>query len=147
MRFSTFRALTGILGLAVLSGPAQAESFTLFIYEAPSQMALRDDPGEAGQTYWAGYNQFAANLMQAGVLRGGTALNPRDITTLDTSGRRAGTYGASDRILGGYFVIETSDMSAAEALARQAPAVLTGAIEIHRNAPNPTQSAGMTATH
>ncbi|ESQ75637.1 YciI family protein [Asticcacaulis sp. AC402] len=147
MVFSTLKTLAGVVSLALLAGSAQAETFTLFIYEAPSQFALRNDRSDAGKAYWAGYNQFAASLMQAGALRGGTALDATDVTTLDQSGWHKGTYLDGNKILGGYFIIETDDLAAAQTLAGQAPAVLTGSIQIHRTAPNPTQNADMTGAY
>jgi len=136
----------GLLGLAgvtlMAAAGAQAETYTLLLFEGPGDLAARNDKGAVGQTYWNAYNAYAVKLQSAGVLRGGTALViDGGVATVDVSGSRRAPLSSSDRKLGGYFIIEVTDMAAAEALAKLAPAVLHGAVEIHQNAPNPTMSA------
>ena len=69
LMFKTFAATVLCIGALAV----QAAEFTVFIYEAPHQLAKRTSATDA-ESYWATYNQFAGTLAQAGVLRGDTAL-------------------------------------------------------------------------
>jgi hypothetical protein len=97
------------VALTLAAWPASAETYTLFIYEAPADIALRTDAGPEGAAYWAAYSEFGALLGRDGVVRGGAPLIPQD--------------GAStgELVLGGYFQIETASRAAAEAYAAEAP--------------------------
>jgi hypothetical protein len=125
--------------------PARSDSttrvheYTILIYESDAQLAARTSP-TAGDAYWDAYDRFAGALAQAGVLRGGSALDEHGRTTV------RGT-GSADRAvprarLGGYFVIAVRDRAAAEAWARQAPP-LAVAVEVRPHRPNPHMAAAM----
>ncbi len=108
------RFFPALVALTLAAWPASAETYTLFIYETPSDIALRTDAGPEGTAYWAAYSEFGALLGRDGVVRGGAPLIPRD---------RAGT---GELILGGYFQIETASHAAAEAYAAEAPSSKRG---------------------
>jgi hypothetical protein len=101
-----------VLALGVLAAAAsQAAEFTLLVYERPEDLAMRTD-ATGGKAYWDAYSRFAATLAQAGVLRGGAALaGPRHAAADHRSAR-----------VGGYFVIEATDLDAARRWAHGVPA-------------------------
>ena len=116
-----------------------AQDYTILIYESDAQLATRTSP-TASDAYWTAYDRFASALAQAGVLRGGSALDERVKSTVRGSG-------SADRAvprarLGGYFVIAVPDRAAAEAWARKAPP-LALAVEVRPHRPNPHMSAAM----
>lgn len=104
---------------------ASAAEFTLLIFESPKELARRDSKTEAA-AYWGAYNQFAGELAQAGVLRGGTALD-------------ADTSKTKDSRLGGYFVIDAADLATAKMWAAKAPAAAVS-VEVLPHRANPTMA-------
>ncbi len=108
------RFLPALAVLAVAVLPASAETFTLFIYETPADIALRTDAGAEGAAYWAAYSDYSAELARDGVMRGGAPLIPET------------GIGTGELVLGGYFQIETASRAAAEAYAAEAPSSKRG---------------------
>ena len=106
--------LAALLLVGALASTAQAAEFTLFIYETPEALALRDGQGQASREYWQAYADFGASLAQAGVMRGGAALVPDG--QVQSDGRR----------LGGYFVIDVPSTEHAQEWAGRAPAQRQG---------------------
>jgi hypothetical protein len=109
------------------------QEFTILIYESDAQLAARTSPQQS-DAYWDAYDRFAGELAQAGVLRGGSALDEARRATVRGSG-------TADRAvpkarLSGYFVIEVADQAAAEMWGRKAPA-LASAVEVRPHRPNP----------
>lgn len=94
----------------LLPAVADAAPFTLFVFEAPRELARRADPGPDGAAYWAEYAAFGQRLAEAGVLRGGSAIVP------------AAGLADGDAPLGGYFTLEADDRAGAERWAAEAPA-------------------------
>jgi hypothetical protein len=116
--------------LLALAPAAQAAEYTLFIYESPEALALRDAPGDAGLAYWNAYAEFAASLAEAGVMRGGAALEPD------------GQVHADGRRLGGYFVIDVASTELAQQWAARAPANRQGGRVVYVAAiPSPAMPA------
>ena len=107
--------------LAMLATPAMAEDYTLIIHESPDQLALRSDPGPKGVAYWAGYAKIGQALAQAGVSKGGAALDHGPATT------------GTDPI-GGYFIIAVPDRATAAAWAAKIPAARVD-VQLHIPAP------------
>ena len=113
------------IALSTLAGPpATAAEFTLMIHEPPSELALRNDASPRGQAYWDDYAAAGKLLETAGVLRGGAALGSPDGASLAST--QASAEESTGTRLGGYFVIDVADMSAALAWARRIPAVSRG---------------------
>ena len=108
------RFLPALAALALAALPAAAETYSLFIYETPADIALRSDTGPDGAAYWQAYSDFGAVLGRDGVVRGGAPLIPE-------SEARTG-----ELLLGGYFQIETASRAAAEAYAAEAPSSKRG---------------------
>lgn len=94
-----------LLAPLLLAAPATAADFTILIYETPRAIAVRADPGPAGQAYWARFATYGKALTDGGVLRGGAALAP--------AGRGAPS---------GYFQIAADSPAQARAWAAKAPA-------------------------
>lgn len=130
MRHILRHKLALVIGFAsLMAAPVMAEPFTLLVFESPEAISTRDDTGAKGQAYWAGYNRFAKNLIEAGALRGGTALA---VSKEALPQRRDG------RELGGYFIIDAPSLAAAKALAATVPSELGAVIEVRRAVVNPT---------
>lgn len=133
-----FMPILAAAGFAVSATHAVAEPFTLLIYEAPAQLALRGDTGAEGQTYWKAYGDFARQAQDAGILRGGAALHDGlQATTLQSGTRREAVFGTSPLPLSGYFQIDVADRQAALDWAARLPAAATGAVEIRQGYPAP----------
>jgi hypothetical protein len=109
--------------LALTAGPACAEPFVLVIYETADQLALRDDPGDAGKVYWGGFAAFGAKAQAAGILRGGAALTPVPVATIGTLEPAALTFS-------GFFQIDVPTVAEAESWAAKVPAAATGAVSV-----------------
>jgi hypothetical protein len=121
---------SAILALALTSAPALADTFVLLIHEHPDQIALRSDPGTAGQAYWGAYAAWGQEAAAAGILRGGAAMVPVPVAVL-------GTPGAGALVLGGFFQIDVASASEAQAWAARLPAAATGAVEVRAIIPAP----------
>ncbi len=131
--------------LALAFTASDAAEFALLIHESPAQLKLRTDTTAAGQAYWGAYAQFGKQLKDAGILRGGGALQT-DAATQTVKLRagkeqlKAGPNARAPEQLGGYFIIDVADMTSALKWAKQAPAADSGAVEVRPLYPVP---AGM----
>lgn len=138
-----------ILTFLFLAGLAPAEQFTLLIYETKSDFAARTDPAKAAK-YWDAYGKLGAELQQAGVLRGGSALQAGDtaktVTVRNGSGAaRNGAYANSPNSLSGFFLIEVPNLAAAIAWAEKFPAASSAAVEVRPTVPNPSMKSAPTS--
>ena len=117
--------------LSTAAAPA-APMFTILIFERASDLAKRTGP--AADAYWTAYDDFAAALAKAGVLRGGSALSEREKATIRGTGSAdAAVRGAR---LGGYFVIQAASLADARRLAEAAPSFAV-AVEVRPHRDNP----------
>jgi hypothetical protein len=117
---------------------AYAAPFTLFIYETPAQLSLRDAASPAGQAYWAAWSDYAEALAKAGIVRGGSALVVEGgAITVSPTGDRDGPVAPSGLTLGGYFQIDVIDLAAAADWARKAP-VGDGEVSVRTGFAGPT---------
>lgn len=108
--------------------------YALLVYEAESDMALRNDPVKAPD-YWASWMGFSQMLVESGVMRGGNGLElPATATRVALrDGKRQvqdGPFITSKEQFGGYFIIETPDLETALALAAKCPAAPNGWVEV-----------------
>jgi hypothetical protein len=118
--------------------PATAAPFTLFIYETPAQLALREAATPAGQAYWAAWSSYAEALAKAGIVRGGSALVVAGgAITVSATGDRDGPAAPSGLTLGGYFQIDVADLAVAADWARKAP-VGDGAVDVRTGFAGPS---------
>jgi hypothetical protein len=116
-----------VAAAALLMGTASAapaREYTLMIYERGDQLALRNDAGPKGQAYWSAFAGIGQDMAKAGVLRGGSPLDPPPSdTTLKLSG---------------YLIVDVADTAAAQAWAAKIPAAATGRIDIYPHAASKT---------
>jgi|GEM_PF-462781 len=124
--------------------PAAGETFTIFVYETPAEVAARTDVKRA-QAYWASYGQYGEAMQAAGVLRGGSVMKwGADVRTIRVrSGRESISIGPATETrdhLGGYFVIEARGMEEALKWAAKCPAASTGKVEVRPAYPAPSMS-------
>jgi hypothetical protein len=111
--------------------------YTVLIFERPADLAARTD-SKGADAYWTSYDEYAAALMKAGALRGGSALDERVARTVRGTG--SADRGVPASRLGGYFVIAAPSLDAAEALAKLAPARAV-AVELRPHRDNPHAAA------
>jgi hypothetical protein len=107
--------------------------YILMTYEAPEDFSARNN--ETASAYWAGWHSYTEALKSAGVLIGGNPL--MDVHTATTLSMRDGKQHVHDgpfadtkEQLGGYFIIETSDLDSALIWASRCPCVARGSIEV-----------------
>lgn len=130
-------ALTAIASLA--SQSAQAAPYTLFIYEAADQLALRPGTDAASLAYWDAYDVFGKDLAAAGILRGGSALTagaPISQVVRGTPAAATTPYATAPLALGGYFQIDVPTDADAVAWASKMP-VIGGVVEVRAGYPVP----------
>ena len=111
--------------------------YTLLIYENAAGFELRTDP-QKNQAYWAAWPAYTKTLQDAGVFAGGAGLQvPATATTLrlgeDKRRVQDGPYAETKEQLGGYFVIEVSDLDTALDWAARIPAAPGSVIEVRPN--------------
>ncbi len=126
--------------LAMVSLPAAAAPYTLFIYEADQQLALRAATGEDSAHYWEAYDSFGKQLAEAGVLRGGSALRTGAPLSLVSSAGPSGAsapYAVSPLALGGYFQIDVATDADAITWAQKMPTAGGGLVEVRQGYPVP----------
>jgi hypothetical protein len=130
------KAIISIVGLAAtisMGSVAHAKEFSILIYESSAELAKRTSATQATD-YWGSYNQFAGELVKAGVLRGGTALSESESAV--TKGKGSAKGGIK---LGGYFVIDVEDLDAAKKWASKVPTA-AASVEVIAHRPNPTMA-------
>ncbi len=122
--------------LASVAACAHAREYTVLIYETPQVLAQRE--GKQAPAYWTAYNDFAARLAGAGILRGGTAV--------DAEAGQPGAAGSASRqpaalqgLLSGYFIIDVPDNATAARWAGQAP-TSAARVEVRPHRANPTMA-------
>lgn len=115
--------------------------FTMLNYESPAEVARRSDPAEA-PAYWAAWTAYARALSEAGVVVGGSGLQPAALaTTLRLRGGQRmvqdGPFADTKELLGGFFILEVPDLDTALQWAARNPCAATGAVELRPNMPPP----------
>jgi hypothetical protein len=115
--------------------------YAILVYETPAEVASREDPAKAG-AYWAAYSAYSKSLGDAGVAAGGAGLQPP--TTASTirlrDGKRHvqdGPFADTKELLGGMFIIDVPDLSAAMEWAARCPSASTGSVEVRPLMPPP----------
>ena len=127
----TFAALS----IFVLPTMAQAAEYSLMIYETKDELALRADP-EKSDAYWNSYNSFAGELVKAGVMRGGSAVDEKEVRIVDQGQISEQNPEVNGSQLGGYFVIDVPNIEAAASWAAKVPT--QGFVEVRPHRANPT---------
>ncbi|MEL6342514.1 MAG: YciI family protein [Myxococcota bacterium] len=108
--------------------------YAILIYEPDEELDKRTDPDQH-DAYMAPYHSYVAALREAGVMVGGESLRqPSTATTVTVrAGERHiqdGPVAHSREQLGGFLIIEVSDLDAALDWASRCPAAHTGRVEV-----------------
>ncbi|HYW51568.1 MAG TPA: YciI family protein [Gemmatimonadaceae bacterium] len=115
--------------------------YAVIVYEAPSELAAREDPQRVAG-YWSAYAAYSQALGQAGVAVGGAGLQPPSMaTTVRLRGGQRhvqdGPFADTKELLGGFFLIDVPDLDAALEWAARCPAAANGAVEVRPVLPAP----------
>src|ERR1043166_5863776 len=108
--------------------------YAILIYENDADFAARTDD-ERQVRYWAGWRAYSQALADAGVMRGGAPLQGAHTgTTVRINGRgrqgQDGPYADTKEQLGGFYLIEVTDLNAALDWAARCPAAASGVVEV-----------------
>ncbi|WP_218079461.1 YciI family protein [Anthocerotibacter panamensis] len=107
--------------------------YVMLTYETEAAFDARSNDNQG--TYWGAWQAYSKALAEAGVLVGGNALQPAfsGTTVRLRAGERKvqdGPYADTKEQLGGYFILEVSDLDTALDWAARCPAATDGAIEV-----------------
>lgn len=107
--------------------------FLLLIYESESVAATRSD-ADNGAMFKA-YADFSQSLKAAGKMLAGDALKPVETaTTVRVRDGKSvvtdGPFAETKEQLGGYYLVEATDLDDAIAMAARIPSAKTGSIEV-----------------
>ena len=110
--------------------------FMILAVEPPNEFAQRDVTGAAFEAYIAPWQAYGSEMQEAGIMVAGAALEkPETATTLQVrNGKRIiqdGPYADSKEQLGGFWVIDVPDMTAAKKWAAKCPATISGHAQVH----------------
>ena len=111
--------------------------YTILIYETPTELGARTDQRRQ-PAYWGAYRAYTMALKEAGVMVGGSGLQPPAVATTvrQRDGRRQvqdGPFADTKEQLGGYYVIDVPDLDRALEWAARCPSAATGAAEVRPN--------------
>lgn len=115
--------------------------YVILIYESKEDLAKRKNPQFHAENMGA-YAAYTQALIDAGVMRGGEALDLPEYATVVTlqGGKRQvqdGPYADTKEQLGGFFVIEVENLDTAILWASRCPATGTGKVEVRPTMPGP----------
>jgi hypothetical protein len=107
--------------------------YVLMIYH--SEDAFKSRTGTDQATYWGAWQAYAEALQNAGVMAGGSGLEPPAAATTVQfrDGERAvqdGPYADTKEQLGGFFILEVPNLDAALEWAARCPMGSSGAVEV-----------------
>lgn len=118
----------------------KAQQFLLLPYETKAVLSQRS--GSDAAKYWKSWAVWTKKLQEAGILRGGGALqNPETARTIRQSPEQRpqaknGSFAAGSAQISGYLVLEVSSLEEAERWSQDCPAVTGGgAVEIRPMVP------------
>jgi|SRR5215469_7770523 len=110
--------------------------YIILTYEPPQDFESRDaEDADRKARYWAGWRSYIDTLLQAGIVESMHNLLP-DHTATTLRIRKGsvhlydGPYANTDEQVGGYFVIDVSDLDRALEWAQMCPAASSGAVEV-----------------
>lgn len=114
-------------------------NYTILIFEAPADFALRQDPARQ-PAYAAGFGRYVQAMVDAGIFVAGAGLQGSDsATTLRLrDGKRLvqdGPYADTKEQLGGFCVIKVPDLDTALDWAARCPCLPNGSVEVRPNLP------------
>ena len=109
--------------------------YMILIYGDEKRFAMMAGNPEAQKQMYAAFSKYGADMREAGVLRGGAELKPtqtattvrvKDGKTITTDG----PFAETKEQLGGYYLIDVSDLDLAVKWAARCPAAQGGSIEV-----------------
>jgi hypothetical protein len=111
--------------------------YTILVYETPIELGARTDQRRQ-PAYWGAYRAYTQALKEAGIMVGGSGLQPPAVATTvrQRDGKRQvqdGPYAETKEQLGGYYEIEVADLDTALDWAARCPAAATGVVEVRPN--------------
>ncbi len=100
-----------------------------------NEAALQSRGKAQAEQSLAAYSAYAEAMQKAGILRGGNRLRPTSTaTTVRVANGKTtlldGPYAETKEQLGGYFLVDVSDLDAALTWAARCPGASQGAIEV-----------------
>ena len=123
------------LATLMLASTAHAAEYSLLIYETKAELAARTDAAKS-DAYWGGYNAFAGELVKAGIMRGGSAVDEKTVYVVASGKISEQNREVNGTHLGGYFVIDVPNIEAASSWAAKVPT--QGFVEVRPHRANPT---------
>ncbi len=107
--------------------------YMILTYETAEAFAARDSEQQAA--YWGAWRAYGLAMREAGILKGGHALQPATTgTTLRTVGGKTriqdGPFADSKEQLGGYYIIDVAQLDVALEWAARCPAAAAGVVEV-----------------
>lgn len=113
--------------------------YLLLIYLDESRWEKLDDPEQ--QKIYQQYRDLIGDLTKAGKFLGGHELQPTSMATTVRvrEGRKSitdGPFAETKEQLGGYFLVEATDLDDAMEIAARIPSANTGSIEVRPVVPN-----------
>jgi hypothetical protein len=107
--------------------------YAILTYETPGAFAARTD--DEKERYWGAWRAYSQALTEAGVIRGGAALDlPQTAATvrIEAGARRVqdGPFADTKAQLGGFYLIEVESLERALEWAARCPAAADGAVEV-----------------
>ncbi len=115
--------------------------YMLIFHESTNEIARRESPKEA-PAYWGAWNAYIKELSESGVIVSGNGLQaPHTATSVRvTDGKRHvqdGPLPDAKEHLGGYFIVEVSDLDVALEWATKSPSTKAGRTEVRPVLPPP----------
>jgi hypothetical protein len=123
------------LATIMLASTAHAAEYSLVVYETKAELAARTDTAKS-DAYWNGYNAFAGELVKAGIMRGGSAVDEKIVRVVASGKTSELNPEVNGSHMGGYFVIEVPNIEAATSWAAKVPT--QGFVEVRPHRANPT---------
>jgi hypothetical protein len=111
--------------------------YTLMFYLSPSDFSARTDP-KRRDAFWGAFMPYMQAVKDAGIFKGGAGLEPPDMATTIKirDGKRSvqdGPYADTKEQLGGFFIIDASDLDAALDWAARSPGSSDSVVEVRPN--------------
>jgi hypothetical protein len=111
--------------------------YTILVYENAADFGARTDATRK-DAYWGAYRAYTKALTDAGVMVGGTGLQPPSLATTIRlrAGKRQvqdGPFADTKEQLGGYYVIEVPGLDQALDWAARCPSATNGSVEVRPN--------------
>lgn len=136
----TFLLVFQVVSLHAQTAPEEANLFTIIVFESPDDFESRTDSDRA-QAYWQAFASYGMQLAEAGILRGGSALEHEGAarTVRIKNGQtviQEALFGHQPEKVGGYFIIEVPDLETAVSWASKCPSAASGVVEVRKHIPN-----------